>query len=93
MKRLAAERDAQPAKTIEELLQDRHVDEELRSKILRLETQKRVAYDSEDYAKATEIRGKVGVRGVPPGLEGSLAAAIASTYNIGEPLGMREILG
>lgn len=44
------------ADSISSLLQDRTLDQDLREKLQRLETQKRVALDAEDYAKAFEIK-------------------------------------
>ncbi|CAL1160517.1 unnamed protein product [Cladocopium goreaui] len=44
------------ADSVQRLLQDKNITPELKLKLQRLETQKRAALDSEDYAKAAEIK-------------------------------------
>ncbi|CAJ1376297.1 unnamed protein product [Effrenium voratum] len=47
------------ADSIQRLMQDKHLDPALKTKINRLETQKRAALDAEDYHRATDIKRQI----------------------------------
>jgi len=84
------EHPASKAANIIELLQERHVGEELREKLQRMETQKRVALDAEDFGKASMIRAQVDKLLVearielnmpPPGTGGGIPLSEVARHN------------
>ncbi|CAK9033593.1 Cytochrome b5 (CYTB5) [Durusdinium trenchii] len=54
-----AAKDGHKADSLPRLLQDKNLDPQLKLKLQRLETQKRAALDSEDYAKALDVKKEI----------------------------------